>query len=77
MWYKAKAQRIENKERHQRKSKSSNKDSNDEGDDLSSKELDVDDWEAWMQSNVEEIESDDEELLNLDDWNIDQDEDCD
>ena len=30
-----------------------------------------------MQSGVEEIESDDEELLNLDDWNIDQDEDCD
>ena len=77
LWYKEKAQRIEHKEKHKRKPKSNNKDSNDEDDDSSTKELDVDDWEAWMQSDVEETESDDEVFLNLDDWNTDQDEDCD
>ena len=77
MWYKEKAWRIEHKEKHRRKPKSSNEDSNDEDDDSGTKELDVDDWETWMQSDVEEIASDDEVLLNLDDWNADQDEDCD
>ena len=77
LWYKEKARRIEHKEKHKRKPKSNNKDSNDEDDDSSTKELDVDDWEAWMQSDVKETESDDEMFLNLDDWNTDQDEDCD
>ena len=64
LWYKEKARRIEHKEKHKRKPKSSNDDSN-------TTELDFDDWEAWMQSDIEELEVDDEELLNLDDWDTD------
>ena len=72
LWYKEKARRIEHKEKHKRKPKSSNdNDSNDEDDDSNTTELDFDDWEAWMQSDIEELEVDDEELLNLDDWDTD------
>ena len=72
LWYKEKARRIDHKEKHKRMPKSSNdNDSNDEDDESNTTELDFDDWETWMQSDVEELEVDDEELLNLDDWNTD------
>ena len=68
LWFKEKSRRIEHKDTYKRRT--TPKSSNDQSDEDSTEQL-VFDLDEWFQSDLEESEVEDADLINLNDWDSD------